>query len=242
MTEHVLVTGGTRGIGEAIVRKLAGLGYKVSFTYKMDDASARELEEQLGDSVKGFELDQSDFALIEPELSKIVSHRGEIHHLVNNAGIAKDAHFVLQAQSSFDEVMDVNLKGTVIVTRQLVRDMMHRRQGRIVNMISSSAITGLPGQTAYAASKGALLSFSKALALELARYGIMVNAVAPGLIETAMTQELPPARIDKFLANIPMGRMGRAEEVAHVVAFLLSPECQYMTGQVLRLDGGMIMA
>lgn len=238
----MLVTGGTRGIGQAVVRELANAGYRVTFTYKMDDESARDLEAELGEAVAGFELDQQNHNPIPQMLEAIIAKRGDIHHLVNNAGIARDAHFVMQGLESWNEVMDVNLTGTVQITRFLVREMMHRRRGRIVNMLSSSAITGLPGQTAYAASKGALMSFTKALALELARYGILVNAVAPGLIATHMTQELPPARIEKFLANIPLGRLGEPEEVAQLVHFLISPQCQYLTGQVLRLDGGMIMA
>jgi len=240
--EHVLVTGGSSGIGRAIVTLLATEGYRVSFTFVADQTQASELSRQFPEQVAGFQIDQGNLQALEPALECLVEQRGTIDHLVNNAGVTQDGHFLLQTPEQWRQVLQVNLDGAVQTTRVLLRAMMHKRSGRIVNISSSSGVTGLPGQTAYSASKAGLIGFTKALAQELARYGILVNAIAPGLIETEMVQAIPPKRLQEFLAKIPLNRLGKPEEVAQLTLFLLSPRCQYLTGQVLRIDGGMILA
>lgn len=243
-SKHVLVTGGGRGIGRSVVETLVNHGFRVSFTYREQTEAAQRVEcicRDRGD-VKAYQLDQARHQEIESRLETLMEERGPVDCLVNNASILKEGHLVMQNMSAWQELMDVNLTGTVTLTRGVLRPMLHRRSGRIVNVVSASGLTGLPGQTAYSASKGAVISFTKALALEVAKFNVLVNAVAPGLIQTEMIQNLSPAKVENHLKNVPLGRLGQPDEVANVVNFLLSEACQYMTGQVLRVDGGLVMA
>jgi 3-oxoacyl-(acyl-carrier-protein) reductase len=240
-----LVTGGSRGIGRAIVTAMANAGADVAFTYHNSKAQAENLAQTL-ETEKGIRCRayQADVAS-EEEMHKVVDQvekdLGPITILVNNAGITRDKSFLKMTKPMWDEVMRVNLDGVFYTTQLVAQDMVGAGWGRIINISSIVGQTGNFGQANYAATKGAVISFTESLARELARKGITVNAVAPGFIETDMVSGMPEAALNQVKAMTPMGRLGKPEEIADAVVFLASPRASYVTGQVLGVNGGMYM-
>ena len=237
-----IVTGGSRGIGRAIAKELASRGANVAFNYTRNREMADELVAELqgsGARAKAFQADVTDFAASEAMVKAVKTEFGSIDYLVNNAGITRDKLIMMMSKEDWDAVIDTNLKGVFNVTKHAVALMVRQRRGSILNITSISGIVGMPGQTNYSASKAGLIGFTKALAKEIGRRNITVNALALGLIETDMTAALPDEYKQKMLEQIPLGRYGTVEEVARVSAFLLSDDARYITGQVIQADGGL---
>ena len=237
-----LVTGASRGIGRAIALELAQRGYRVVGT-ATSEAGAQAIGAALAafDSCSGTVLDVNDRAAGEALVERCVKELGGLHVLVNNAGITRDMLAMRLQDEDWDAVLDTNLKAAFRMSRAAVRPMMKQRYGRIVNITSVVGAMGNAGQANYAASKAGLAGMTRALARELGSRGITVNCLAPGFIETDMTAALPEAQQQALLAQIPMGRLGQAQEVAQAVAFLASREAGYITGQELHINGGMYM-
>lgn len=239
-----VVTGASRGIGRGIARRLALEGAAVVVNYRTDESGAGEtvrlIEEAGGRAVAvhgDVSLGEQAAALIDAA----VTHLGGMHILVNNAGVSKDVLTVRMSDEDWDRIVDTDLKGAFLTTRAALRPMIRQRWGRIVNIASAAAFTGNVGQANYAASKAGLLGLTKSVAREVATRGITANVVAPGLIETAMTEELSEEVKTWMLGHIPMAKPGTPEDVAACVAFLVSDDAAYMTGQVLKIDGGLVM-
>lgn len=239
--DYALVTGGSRGIGKAICIKLAEMGYNVLINYTSNDEEAKKTQEAV--KAKGVEAillkcDVSSMQAVDSTIGKWIEDNKDktISVLVNNAGIKRDNIMVLMNPEDWHKVMDIAVDGFFYVSRHVVKDMLVKRKGRVVNVVSLSGLKGLPGQTNYSASKGAVIAATKALAQEVGKRGITVNAVAPGFIKTEMTQDLPEAQIKGM---IPMNRFGESEEVASVVGFLVSNDASYVTGQVISVNGGL---
>jgi len=244
LIKTALVTGGTRGIGKAIVKKLAGLGYQVYFTYVSRPELAENVSAEVaadGGTAMGFKLDASDWDAVADFFSVHIKEKVSLELLVNNAGVTKDGLLVRMKREHWDQVLNVNLTGAFVCLQQAAKIMMKQRHGRIVNISSVVGQMGNAGQANYCASKAGLVGLTKAAALELGSRGITVNAIAPGFIETDMTETLPQEVRDKYLERIPLGRLGSAQSIADAVAYLASDQAEYITGQVLGINGGMYM-
>lgn len=234
-----LVTGGSRGIGEAIVRRFVEQGAKVAFTYRSSEEKAKALEDELGGAAKGFKSDAGSFADAEKLVAEVIAAFGAIDVVVNNAGITKDTLMLRMTEDQWDQVMEINLKSVFNLTKNVLRPMLKQRSGSIINMSSIVGITGNPGQANYAASKAGIIGFSKSVAKEVGSRNIRCNAVAPGFIETDMTDELDEKTREAYLQNIPLRRLGKAEEVADLCVFLGSDLSTYITGQAISICGGL---
>ena len=239
-----VVTGGSRGIGRAVCLELAKGGANVVLCYAGSEAAANETAaacEALGAKALAVKCDVADSAQVKAMMDAAVKEFGRIDILVNNAGITRDGLTMMMKEEDFDAVIGANLKGTFLCMKAVSRLMMKQRYGRIVNLSSVVGLRGNAGQVNYAASKAGVIGMTKSLAKELASRNVTVNAVAPGFIETDMTAAMPESAKTATLAAIPMQRLGAAEDVARAVAFLVSDEAAYITGQVLAIDGGMSM-
>ena len=239
-----IITGGSRGIGRAIAELFASRGADLviaDYQFDLAKKTASEISEKSGQKVIAVEVDVSNFEMAQEMAKKVVDEFGKIDILVNNAGITRDDLLMRMKESDWDDVININLKGAWNCSKAVLRPMMKKRYGRIVNISSVSGQAGQAGQTNYSASKAGLIGLTKAMAREVASRGIAVNAVAPGFIPTALTNDLPNELKDYILGATPMGRMGTPEEIAFAVAFLASDEASYITGQVLGVDGGMVM-
>jgi 3-oxoacyl-[acyl-carrier protein] reductase len=238
-----LVTGAARGIGQAIAKKLAMEGCDVALCDLKTEwlAETGALIEATGRKVKCFEADVSQAAAVEAAVDGVIEAFGKVDILINNAGITKDTLMIRMSEQDWDAVISVNLKGTFLFTKAVARPMMKQRSGAIVNVASIIGLIGNAGQCNYAASKAGVIALTKSAAKELAARNVRVNAVAPGFIQTRMTDVLPEDVRGKMLDLIPMKRFGQPEDVANVVLFLASDAASYMTGQVLPVCGGMVM-
>jgi len=236
-----LITGASKGIGKAIAEKFVEQGAKVAFTYLSSVEKGQALEQELqakGGTAKGYRSDASDYKQAEELVNQVLQDFGQIDILVNNAGIAKDGLLMRMTEEQWDSVINTNLKSVFNLTKAILRPMMKAKYGSIINITSVVGIRGNAGQANYASSKAGIIGFTKSVALELGSRNIRSNAVAPGFIETEMTQEL--ANKEAWLNQIPLKRGGRSEEVADTCVFLASDMSSYITGQVLQVDGGML--
>jgi len=247
---RAIVTGGTRGIGRAIVKELASrsccgvLFSDVAFVYNSCDECAEELMSEIdypGTKIFGFKADATSLEQAQATVNEAIEKLGGVDILINNAGITRDNLLLRMTEKDFDDVINANLKSVFNYTKAVIKPMINQKYGRIVNIASVVALIGNPGQSNYVASKAGVIGFTKAMARELASRGITVNAVAPGFIQTDMTQKLTDDQKQKLVQNIPMGRMGTPQDIAKVVAFLCSKDADYITGQVISVDGGMAM-
>ncbi len=239
-----LVTGGGRGIGEAIAMGLAAAGADVAVAVSRDIDAARAVAaniEALGRKSLALQGDVADPDTAEGWVNQVADQLGRIDILVNNAGVTRDGLLMRMSEADWDTVLDVNLKGAFNTCRAAVRKMVRQRSGRIVNITSVMGVTGNAGQVNYSASKAGLIGLTKATAKEVGSRGITVNAVAPGWIETRMTESLSTEIRDQVLKQIPLGRLGQPEDIAGMVTFLCSPAASYVTGQVIVVDGGLIV-
>ena len=239
-----LVTGASRGIGQAIAQALGQQGATVIGTATSDDGASKisEAFQQGGISGKGMKLNVSDSESIETCLKHISEEYGVVDILVNNAGITRDTLLMTMKDDQWDEIINTNLSSVYRMSKAVLRPMMKKRGGRIINISSVVGSTGNPGQTNYAAAKAGLVGFSKSLAREIGSRNITVNTVAPGFIDTDMTRELSDEQREALAKQIPLARLGSAEEVAAAVVFLASPAAGYITGETLHVNGGMHMA
>ncbi|MEP6747689.1 MAG: 3-oxoacyl-[acyl-carrier-protein] reductase [Bacteroidota bacterium] len=242
-----IVTGAARGIGEAIAIRLAEHGAHIAFTYVSDSSAdkAKALEEKLqamGSKAKAYKSNAGDFAASEIFVHDVIKEFGTIDVCVNNAGISKDNLLLRMTAEQWDEVMNINLKSVYNMTKQVIRPMMKAKKGSIINMSSIIGVRGNAGQSSYAASKAGIIGFTKSIAAELGSRNIRCNAIAPGFIETDMTNYLKDGDASKaFLEKIPLGRFGTAEEIANTTLFLASDMSSYITGQVISACGGLNM-
>lgn len=238
-----LVTGAGRGIGRAIACRLADLGAMVLVNYNGSKERALEVVAEIeaaGGAARAVGCDVSDFAACGQMVEGIIADYGHVDILVNNAGVARDNLVARMSEEDYDYVLNINLKGAFHTIRHLTRYFLKQKKGKIINITSVSGVLGNAGQANYAASKAGLIGLTKSVAKELAARNICVNAVAPGFIETEMTQALPERTREAAVSSIPMGRMGRPSDVAELVAFLAGDRSDYITGQVICVDGGMV--
>lgn len=244
MSKVAFITGGTRGIGRQIAITLAENGYDIAVNYRTENEDLEETKKEIEKlnvkclAVKG---DVSNFEDTEEMTKQIIQEFGKIDVLVNNAGITKDMLLMRMKKEDFESVIDINLVGTFNVTKNVIPYMMKQREGRIINISSVVGISGNAGQTNYSASKAGIIGFTKSLAKEVGSRNILVNAVAPGFIATQMTDVLKDEVKEEISKTIPLKRMGTVEDVANVVKFLASSDSSYITGQILQVDGGMLM-
>jgi 3-oxoacyl-[acyl-carrier protein] reductase len=238
-----LVTGASRGIGRSIAQCMAEQGAAVAFTYLSSPEKAKDLENELaanGVKVKGYQSDASDFAAAEKLISDVLADFGRIDVVVNNAGITRDNLLMRMSEDSFNEVIKTNLNSVFNITKAVQRPMLKERKGSIINMTSVVGVKGNAGQANYAASKAGIIGFTKSVALELGSRNIRCNAVAPGFIETEMTDVLNQDVVNQWREAIPMKRGGTPKDVADLVVFLASDMSGYITGQVIHVNGGML--
>jgi len=237
-----IVTGGSRGIGAAIARDLAAAGAHVVVTCREQRAQADAVVagiQAAGGSAEAVMFDVAVSSEVEATMREVVARLGKVDVLVNNAGVSADGLIVRISDDQWQRVLDVNLKGVFNCTKSVARPMMRARAGRIINLSSVVGVTGNTGQAAYAAAKAGIIGFTKSTARELASRGITANVVAPGFIETDMTEDLDAGARDMYRAMIPLGRLGRGEDVAAAVTFLAGPGASYITGQVIHINGGL---
>jgi 3-oxoacyl-[acyl-carrier protein] reductase len=237
-----LISGATRGIGRAIALELAGEGANIAFSYISCDSAAQDLEVKLqamGVKAKAWRVDIKDFEAVSKWVAEVKDFFGGLDIIVNNAGIINDRALALMQKEDWQKVLDTNLGGVFNLTRAAITGLIKQTSGIVVNITSVSGVTGMPRQTNYAASKAGIIGFTKSLAQEVARYNIRVNAVAPGFIETDMLSGLKETYKKELLNQIPLGRLGKTEEVAKAVKFLVSDAAGYITGQTIIIDGGM---
>jgi len=242
LSRVAIVTGAARGIGKAIGRKLSQEGIAVALCDLLDEvsATAEELSSE-GANVLPLQVDVTDIEAVESVVKTTIDKLGSVDILVNNAGIVRDALLVRMKESDWDAVIAVNLKGAFNCIKAVARPMMKQKSGRIVNISSVMGLTGNIGQANYSASKAGIIGLTKSAAKELGRRGINVNAIAPGFIMSKMTEALPEDQKQKALDSIPLGFLGSPEDVASAVAFLVSDSARYITGQVIQVDGGLVM-
>lgn len=244
MDKCALITGATRGIGKQIAITLAKQGYNIALNYRKENEELENTKkeiEKIGVQILAVKGDVANFEDCENFVKQVIERFGQINVLVNNAGITKDMLLMRMKKEDFEQVIDTNLVGTFNVTKNVVPYMMKARSGRIINISSVVGISGNAGQTNYSASKAGIIGFTKSLAKEIASRNILVNAVAPGFIETNMTDVLKGDVKQEIAKNIPLKRMGTTQDVANVVKFLASDDSSYITGQVINVDGGMLM-
>lgn len=244
MSKVALVTGAARGIGRAIAIKLAGNGYDVIVNYNGSIEKANETVEEckkLGSNSKAYKCDVSDYNAVEQMVKDIITEYGKIDCLVNNAGITKDTLLLRMTEEDFDKVIDINLKGAFNCLKHVSKYMIKARAGKIISLSSVVGVSGNAGQVNYSASKAGIIGMTKSAAKELAARGITVNAIAPGYIETDMTNVLSDNVKDEIKKSIPLSRLGQPEDIANAVNFLASDDASYITGQVLHVCGGMLM-
>ncbi|HAM70004.1 MAG TPA: 3-oxoacyl-[acyl-carrier-protein] reductase [Ruminococcus sp.] len=241
-----LVTGGARGIGAAICRKLASLGADIAIVDLTVTEQAQTLETELaaayGVKAKAYACNVSDAEQCKAVVKQVLADLGNVTILVNNAGITRDALILGMKEADFDAVVNTNLKGTFNMTQACVRTFMKQRYGKIINLGSVSGLLGTAGQANYAASKAGVMALTKVTARELASRGVTCNAIAPGFIATDMTKAISDEATENYLKSIPAGRAGQPEDVANLAAFLASPESDYITGTVIRIDGGLAIS
>ncbi len=244
MDKCALITGATRGIGKQIAITLAKQGYNIALNYRKVNEELENTKkeiEKIGVQILAVKGDVANFEDCKNFVKQVIERFGQIDVLVNNAGITKDMLLMRMKKEDFEQVIDTNLVGTFNVTKNVVPYMMKARSGRIINISSVVGISGNAGQTNYSASKAGIIGFTKSLAKEIASRNILVNSVAPGFIETNMTDVLKDDVKQEIAKNIPLKRMGTAQDVANVVKFLASDDSSYITGQVINVDGGMLM-
>ena len=235
-----LVTGGTRGIGLDICQAFIAAGATVALCAR-DGAKAAEIAKQLGGGSRGYACDVGVASQVEAFAKAVEKDFGQIDVLVNNAGFTKDTLLFLMTEADWDSVVDTNLKGTFLMTKYAARGMIKRRWGRVINITSVVGLNGNKGQSNYSAAKAGVVGFTKSIAKELASRNVLVNAIAPGYIETELTKGISAEARQYFLDNIPLGRLGQGANIASAVLFLASDLASYITGQVLVVDGGMVM-
>ena len=240
--KKVFVTGGSRGIGAGTAKVLADLGCRVAISYSSNEASAHKVLESLnGEGHIAVKLNICDKTSVDEAFKKVISEFSGLDGLVNNAGITKDQLLLRMTDEDFDKVIQTNLHGTFLCSKAALKTMMKARNGSIVNITSVIGQMGNAGQANYAASKAGVEAFSKSMAKEMGRRGLRVNCVAPGFIETDMTGEMDEKQKEAILQGTPLNRLGSVEDIAYAVAYLLSDEASYMTGQTLSVNGGMYM-
>jgi 3-oxoacyl-[acyl-carrier protein] reductase len=238
-----LVTGGSRGIGRAISLMLAGQGCRVFMNYAHDEKSAQAVvnaAQGFSGAVIAVLADVTDPAQVNRMMDQVEKEGGQLDILVNNVGMIKDGFLMLMGEADWGEVVKTNLTSVYLCCRQAIRKMIPRRQGKIVNIASVSGIIGTAGQVNYAATKGGMIAFTKSLARELGSFNIQVNCVAPGLIESDMVQQMPKEKVEAIVRSTALNRMGKPEEVAWTVLFLASQQADYITGQTIVVDGGIV--
>lgn len=244
-----LITGSSRGIGKAIALILSSYHADIAVNYVADkegknltdaENAAKEIEQQ-GGKAKIFQADVSDFDSVTKMIAEVKKEFGKIHILVNNAGILRDRTLKKMAKDEWNSVIAVNLTGVFNCTRQVIEHMIENQWGRVINISSISGQTGFFGQANYSTAKAGIMGFTKSVAREVAKYNITVNAIAPGMVETDMANQIPEAVRQEFLKQIPMGRFAKPEEIAETIAFLCSDKASYITGQIIHVNGGWYM-
>lgn len=239
-----LVTGASRGIGKQVAKDLASMGATVVANYPHEDDSAEQTIEEIkkdGGSAIMTEFDVSSFDAVQKQINSVIDEVGDIHILVNNAGITRDGLFLRMKEDDWDKVFDVNIKGVFNCTKAVIRSMFKQKFGRIVNIASVVGEMGNAGQLNYSSTKAGVIGFTKSAAKEFASRGVTVNAISPGFIQTDITQDIPEEYKQKYMESIPLGRFGETTDISNVVCFLVSESASYITGEVIRVNGGLYM-